>query len=99
MHLETLAMFAARTVLQVESVGMEWTDDASPSDHPFGQRSLAVRTAVLRGKQPAVALAEDGDLFSAYNIAAALTHGDSAHAPQTDGRRRDRFSHCSRRPP
>jgi hypothetical protein len=65
MYLETLAMFAARTILQVESVGMEWTDDAPPSQHPFGQRSLAVRAAVLGGKQPAVALAEDGDLFRA----------------------------------
>ena len=53
-------------------MGMQRTDDLSAAHHPFGQRPLPVGAAVLGGKQPAVALAEHGDLLRADDIAAAL---------------------------
>ena len=73
-----LTRFAAGAVLQIELMGMQRTDDLSRRRHPFGQRPLPMRTAVLGGEQPAVALAEDGDLLLADDIAAALSRRDSA---------------------
>lgn len=75
-HFHALTGFAARAALQVELMRVQRTDDFAAAHDAFGERTLLVRTAALRGEESAVALAEDCDFFGADEIAAALAQRD-----------------------
>jgi hypothetical protein len=59
-------------------------DNLAVTNHPFRQRPLTVRTAVLDRKQAAVALPEHGDLVGSNDVATPLALWNSAHHAQPD---------------
>ena len=83
-NLNTLRRLASRASLQIEVMGMQRTDDFSIADQSVGQRTLAVRTPVMRGKYSAVTLAEYRERLRADNKAAALPKRNSANAAKID---------------
>ena len=84
--LHALAGLAAEAGREFEFVGVERTDDFAAARYAFGERTLLVRTAILRGKKPSVALPENGDLLPAHQVTAAVSGRDFFDAAEIDDR-------------
>jgi hypothetical protein len=82
----TFRAIAASPRVQIEEMRVQRTDHSSAAEHAFSKRSTAVRAPVLRGKQAAIALSENGDLLSTDDEAAPLSHRDRIDATQIDTR-------------
>lgn len=83
-NLDALTRLGALAGCEVEFVGMKRTDDFAPATDAFGERTLSVRTAVPRGKEPSVPLPEDGDFFTFHNVTTALAKRNFFDATQVD---------------
>ena len=71
---------------KVEFVAVQRADDLAGTTDAFGERALAVWTAILGGKEAAVPLPEDRDFLPSHDVAAALAKRDFFNAAQIDSR-------------